>query len=157
MFRYIDTGNLIGTSATDSITLTGTQLNAILTGSARINLGSGTGDTTRPDVNSSELNTLGATDASIQGVEAISAATAGAGVAITLSGQTEAFSITGSANTDTITGDAGADTVAGALNTLLDDVINDDTFIFASGNGINNDNAAVNLNYCRSALSRWHK
>jgi hypothetical protein len=34
----------------------------------------------------------------------------------------------------------------GALNTLFDDVTNDDTFTFASGNGINNDNAAVNLN-----------
>ena len=34
----------------------------------------------------------------------------------------------------------------GALNTLFDDVTNDDIFTFASGNGINNDNVAVNLN-----------
>ena len=34
----------------------------------------------------------------------------------------------------------------GALNTLFDDATNDDTFTWASGNGINNDNAAVNLN-----------
>ena len=93
----IDTGNLIGTSGTDSITLTGAQLNAILTGSATINLGSGTGDTINLTSTSSDLNTLGDSNTSIQGVEAISAATAGAGVTITLSGQTEAFSITGSA------------------------------------------------------------
>ena len=45
-------------------------------------------------------------------MEAISAATAGAGVTITLSGQTEAFSITGSGNADTIAGGTGADTIA---------------------------------------------
>ena len=108
----IDTGNLIGTSGTDSITLTGAQLNAILIGSGTINLGAGTGDTINLTSTSSDLNTLGASNASIQGVEAISAATAGAGVTITLSGQTEAFSITGSANADTITGGEGADTIA---------------------------------------------
>ena len=116
----IDTGNLIGTSGTDSITLTGAQLNAILIGSGTINLGSGTGDTINLTSTSSDLNTLGATDASIQGVEAISAATAGAGVTITLSGQTEAFSITGSANADTITGGTGGDTiVAGGGNDTI--------------------------------------
>jgi hypothetical protein len=193
----IDTGNLTGTTGTDSITLTGAQLNAILTGSGTINLGSGTGDTINLTSTSSELNTLGATNASIQGMEAISAATAGAGATITLSGQTEAFSITGGSFADTIAGGTGADTIVagagadiisvgtsddnvrdvvrftaatdygdtvsnfdvtgtgaqvdvvqftGALNTLFDDVTNDDTFTFASGNGINNDNAAVNLN-----------
>ena len=116
----IETGNLIGTTGTDSITLTGAQLDAILIGSGTINLGSGTGDTINLTSTSSDLNTLGATNASIQGVEAISAATAGAGVTITLSGQTEAFSITGSANADTITGGQGADTiVAGAGNDTI--------------------------------------
>ena len=113
----IDTGNLIGTSGTDSITLTGAQLDAILTGSGTINLGSGTGDTINLTSTSSDLNTLGATNASIQGVEAISAATAAAGVTITLSGQTEAFSITGSANADTITGGRGRHDRAGAATT----------------------------------------
>ncbi len=95
------------------ITLTGDQLNIILNGSGTINLGAGTGDTINLTSTSSELNTLGAANASIQGVEAISAATAGAGVTITLSGQTEAFSITGSGNADTITGGTGADTITG--------------------------------------------
>ena len=129
----IETGNLIGTTGTDSITLTGAQLDAILTGSGTINLGSGTGDTINLTSTSTELNTLGGTNASIQGVEAISAATAGAGVTITLSGQTEAFSITGSANADTITGGTGADTIAaGAGN----DTINLANGQFISGESI---------------------
>src|SRR6185436_11153181 len=69
----IDIGNLTGTTATDSITLSGDQLNAILTGTGTIDLGGGTGDTINLTSTSSELNALGATDASIQGVEAISA------------------------------------------------------------------------------------
>ena len=127
----IDTGNLTGTSGTDSITLTGAQLNAILTGSATINLGSGTGDTINLTSTSSDLNTLGASNSSIQGVEAISAATAGAGVTITLSGQTEAFSITGSANADTITGGTGGDTIAaGGGNDILTGGTGSDQFVF---------------------------
>ena len=113
----VDTGNLTGTTGTDSITLTGAQLNAILIGSGTINLGSGTGDTINLTSTSSDLNTLGASNTSIQGVEAISAAEAAAGVTITLSGQTEAFSITGSAQADAITGGAGADTIAPAAAT----------------------------------------
>ena len=50
---------------------------------------------------------------SIQGVEAISAAGAAAGVTITLSGQTEAFAITGSDQADIITGGSAADTIVG--------------------------------------------
>ena len=127
----IDTGNLTGTSGTDSITLTGAQLNAILTGSGTINLGSGTGDTINLTSTSSDLNTLGASNTSIQGVEAISAATAGAGVTITLSGQTEAFSITGSANADAITGGTGGDTIAaGVGNDILTGGTGSDQFVF---------------------------
>src|SRR5262249_34927794 len=74
---------------------------------------------------SADLNTLGATNASIQGVEAISAATAAAGVTITLSGQTEGFTITGSANNDTITGGRGADTITGGAGI--------DRFVYSSG------------------------
>ena len=129
----IDTGNLTGTAGTDSITLTGAQLNAILTGSGTINLGAGTGDTINLTSTSTELNTLGGTNTSIQGVEAISAATAGAGVTIMLSGQTEAFSITGSGFADTITGGEAADTItAGAGN----DTINLASGDFDSGESI---------------------
>ena len=130
----IDTGNLIGTAGTDSITLTGAQLDAILTGSGTINLGSGTGDTINLTSTSSDLNTLGATNASIQGVEAISAAAAAAGVTITLSGQTEAFSITGSAYADTITGGTAADTIAaGGGNDTIAAGAGNDTINLANG------------------------
>jgi Ca2+-binding RTX toxin-like protein len=56
-----------------------------------------------------------AIDGDISNVEAVSASTAGAGVAIDLSTQTEGFTITGSGFADTITGTAAADTInAGA-------------------------------------------
>ena len=120
----VTTGNLTGTSGNDSITLTGAQLDAIIIGAGTINLGAGT-DTINLTSTSADLNTLGATNASIQGVEAISAATAGSGVTITLSGQTEGFTITGSANNDTITGGRGADTITGGAGV--------DRFVFNSG------------------------
>ena len=70
----IEIGNLTGTSGTDTITLTGAQLDAIIIGSGTINLSSGSGDTINLTSTSSDLNSLGATNASISGVEAISAA-----------------------------------------------------------------------------------
>jgi Ca2+-binding RTX toxin-like protein len=117
----VTTGNLTGTSGNE--TLTGAQLDAIIIGAGTINLGAGT-DTINLTSTSADLNTLGATNASIQGVEAISAATAGSGVTITLSGQTEGFTITGSANNDTVTGGRGADTITGGAGV--------DRFVFNS-------------------------
>ena len=117
----VTTGNLTGTSGNE--TLTGAQLDAIIIGAGTINLGAGT-DTINLTSTSADLNALGATNASIQGVEAISAATAGSGVTITLSGQTEGFTITGSANNDTITGGRGADTMTGGAGV--------DRFVFNS-------------------------
>ncbi len=109
----VETGNLIGTAGTDTVTLSGAQLDAILIGTGTINLGAGIGDTINLTSTSSDLNNLGATNASIQGVEAISASGAAAGVTIALTGQTEAFAVTGSNQADTITGGAGADTLVG--------------------------------------------
>ena len=114
----VETGNLTGTVSDDSITLTGAQLDAIIIGGGTINLGAGT-DTVNLTSTSADLNTLGATDASIQSVEAISAATAGAEVTITLSGQTEGFTITGSSSADSITTGSGNDTIVGAQNDTL--------------------------------------
>ena len=125
----VETGNLTGTANTDSVTLTGAQLNAILIGSGTINLGSGSGDTINLTSTSTDLNTLDG--ASIQGVEAISASTAAAGVTITLAGQTEAFTITGSGQADTITGGTGANTIeAGSGNDILVGDIGSDQFVF---------------------------
>ena len=110
----VETGNLTGTAGDDSVTLTGAQLDAILIGSGTINLGGGTGDTINLTSTSADLNTLGAgSNSNIAGVETISAATASAGVTITLSGQSEAFTVTGSSHADTITGGSGADTITG--------------------------------------------
>ena len=130
----VETGNLTGTAGTDTVTLTGAQLDAIVIGAGTINLGAGTGDTINLTSTSADLNTLGATNNnSIQGVEAISAAGAAAGVTITLSGQTEAFAITGSAQADTITGGTGADTIDAGAG---DDTINMATGQFVSGESI---------------------
>ncbi|MCW5692908.1 MAG: FecR domain-containing protein [Pseudolabrys sp.] len=110
---HVDTGNLTGTGGTDTITLTGLQLDNILIGSGKIDLGAGSGDTINLKSTSADLNTLGATNASIVGVEAISAAGAGASASIDLHGQSEAFTITGSANADTLIGGSGIDTING--------------------------------------------
>ena len=138
----VTTGNLTGSSGNDSITLSGAQLDAIIIGAGTINLGAGT-DTINLTSTSADLNTLGLTNASIQGVEAISAATAGSGVTITLSGQTEGFTITGSSGADTITagsgsdnisGDAGADVITGGAGAdTLSGGAGIDRFVFNSG------------------------
>ena len=78
----VETGNLTGTTGTDSMTLTGAQLDAIIIGAGTINLEEATGDndTINLTTTSSKLNTLGADTATdrIQGVEAISALPANA-------------------------------------------------------------------------------
>ena len=64
---------------------------------------------TSDSTNITNLNAHG--DDKIAGVEAISAASATAGVTINLNRQTEAFSITGGKGADTIDGGAGNDTI----------------------------------------------
>ena len=53
----VETGNLIGTAGTDSITLTGAQLDAIIIGAGTINLGAGSGDTVSLTSTSADLRT----------------------------------------------------------------------------------------------------
>ena len=120
----IATGNLVGSTGNDSVTLTGAQLDAILIGPGTIDLGTGTNDTITLTTTSAELNTLGATDASIQGVEAF---TLSGAATINLSGQSEAFTITGSGSADTITGGSGADTInAGNSNDTINGFVGAD-------------------------------
>jgi len=112
----VTTGNLLGFNGgagDDTITLTGTQLNAMLIGNGTIDLGGGTGDVINLKSTSTALNTLGLTDASIQGVETISGSAAASGVTINMSGQTEGFTLTGSTSGDTLTGGSGIDTISG--------------------------------------------
>lgn len=123
----VENGSLAGTAGTDSVTLSGPQLNAIVAGSGIVDLGAGSGDTINLTSTSTDLNMLGATNTSIQGVEAISAASAGAGVTIALGGQTEGFAVAGSNFNDTLTGGSGADTMTGGAgaDTLLGGAGND--------------------------------
>ena len=151
----ITTGNLTGTGGNDTVTLTGAQLDAIIIGTGTINLGGGGSDTINLTSTSDDLNTLGATDASIQGVEIISAATAASDVTITLSAQTEAFTVTGSSHDDTITGGLGADSISagdgddvivGAQNdTLLDGGANADTLRVGASFTSSSDAQIVNI------------
>ncbi len=55
----VETGNLTGTSGTDTVTLSGTQLDAIIIGSGTINLGTGTGDTINLTSTSTTLTASG--------------------------------------------------------------------------------------------------
>lgn len=114
----VDTGNLIGTTGDDTVTMTGTQLNAILIGAGTINFQGGTADTMNLTSTSTDLN--GLNDASVQGLEIISAASAGGAVTITLSTQTEGFTVTGGTSGDTITGGSGGDTIDGGAGTGSD-------------------------------------
>jgi len=133
----IETGNLTGTSGTDTITLSGSQLDAIIIGSGSINLGAGGVDTINLTSTSSDLNTLGSTDASIQGVEAISALAAGAGVTIILFGQSEAFTVTGSSGNDIIIGGIGNDVISSSGgNDIIIGSIGNDIMAGGSGNDI---------------------
>lgn len=113
----VTTGNLIGTSGNDSITLTGAQINAILAGAGTVDLGAGSADTINFTTSGpSEFNVFGRdSDAGIQGVEFVSAATATGNVTINLSGQSEAFTITGSAQDDSLLGGSGNDTISGGV------------------------------------------
>ena len=117
----VETGNLTGSTGNDVVTLSGAQLDAIIVGSGTINLNTGT-DTINLTSTSTDLNTLGANNASIAGVETISAAGAAAGVTLSVSGQSEGFTLTGSSQSDTITGGTGADTINGGAG--------DDTILY---------------------------
>lgn len=143
----VERSNLGGTGSNDTITLTGAQLDAIIAGTGIINLGAGSGDRINLTSTSSDLNALGAGDSSIQGVEVISAASAAAGVTISLAGQTEAFALTGSSFADDIRGGHGADTLqGGAGNDFMTYGAND----VSIGGGANIDtlmvNGAANIN-----------
>lgn len=146
----IENGSLTGTAGNDTVTLNGAQLNAILSGSGIVDLGAGNGDTVNLTSTSVDLNTLGATDNSIRGVEAISAATASAGVTISLGGQSEAFTLTGSGFADGITGGSGADRIVGGsgADTLQggagNDVITYSPTAAAIGGGADIDTLVVN-------------
>jgi protocadherin Fat 4 len=139
----VETSNLTGSSGSDTITLTGAQLNAILLGGGTINLGTGT-NTINLTSTSTDLN--GLANGSLTNVQNISAATAAAAVTIDLGNQTEAFTITGSAQGDTLEGGSGADTIDGGAGTdtitggdsadTMTGGADSDVFNFSAGDGV---------------------
>lgn len=133
-----ENGFLTGSTGNDDLTILSTQLDALIYGTGIIDFAGGT-DVINIDATSTDLNTLGLTDASILGLEEINASTAGASVTIDISGQTEGFNVTGSVNIDTITGGSGGDTLAAGDG---DDIVNG-----GAGNdtiGGQNDNDTLN-------------
>ena len=96
-------------------------------GADTINGGDGV-DTIVLTATSLDLNTAGATDTRLAGVEAINASTNTTGVIITMGGQTEGFSLTGGTGADKFTGGQGADSISGgAGNDLINGFIGADT------------------------------
>ena len=106
----VETGSLVGGINDDSIKLSGSQLDAILNGSGKIDLGGGN-NTINLTSTSSDLN--GLSDSSLTNVSTISASSSGSAVTINLANQSEAFSVTGSASNDTLTGGSGNDVING--------------------------------------------
>ena len=79
----VENGFLTGSTGNDNLTITGGQLDALIFGAGIIDFDTGT-DVLNITSTSADLNTLGATDGSITGLETISAATAAAGVLINI-------------------------------------------------------------------------
>ncbi len=139
----VETGNLVGDGNNNSVTLTGAQLDAIIQGTGTINLGAGASDTINITSTSADLNALGNTDASIQGVEIVSAALATAAVTIVTLGQTENLTFIGGnfddvlvsgLGNDIINGGAGNDTILAYLGAdTVDGGAGDDTLFLLSG------------------------
>ena len=108
----VETVKLVGTAGDDKLTLTGAQLDAILSGTASNSIDFGEGfDTIILTGDSAVFDRVA--NGSIENVELISATGVTANLVIDLSGQAEGLKITGGAGDDTITGGAGVDTIAG--------------------------------------------
>jgi Ca2+-binding RTX toxin-like protein len=103
--------SIAGDTAADTITLTGAQLDALL--SATNNSIDLQGGTNTIALTSTSIKLNSAMDEQIANVQNVSAAGATGAVTINLSSQTEGFNITGSGYADTITGSTGVDNIIG--------------------------------------------
>lgn len=110
----VENGFLVGSANADTLTVSGVQLNSLIYGSGIINM-SGDVDTLNITSTSTTLNTLGANDGSILGLETINASTAVAPITIDMNAQTEDFTIMGGLGSDNITGGSGDDTISSIL------------------------------------------
>jgi Ca2+-binding RTX toxin-like protein len=134
-----ESATLSGSAGADTLTLTGAQLNALF-GSAGTKLIDLLGGADTLNLSSTSTTLNGLTNGQIANLEAISAASAGAGVVITVSSQSEGFTITGSTFADTITGGSGADTITGGAGAdTLDGGNGNDVFNVANGDFVSGD------------------
>jgi Ca2+-binding RTX toxin-like protein len=108
-----ENGFLTGSTGNENLIISGAQLDSLIYGSGTIDFNTGTFDTINITSTSANLNTLGATDASISGLETISASTASASVNINMLGQNENINITGSNFIDNLIGGNGNDIISG--------------------------------------------
>ena len=153
-----ENGFLIGSAGNDTLTATGAQLDALVYGAGTIDFAGGGTDILNLTSTSVNLNTLGATDGSIVGLEEINASTAATLVTIDLSGQTEAITVTGSdilpgGVADVITTGAGGDIIfglqgndvinAGAGNDTIDGGLANDTVNAGDGDDVIIDTGGV--------------
>ncbi|UGX94085.1 Ig-like domain-containing protein [Bradyrhizobium barranii subsp. barranii] len=134
---------ITGGAGADSITAGGGNDKIIgFIGADIVNGGAGT-DTIVLSATSTGLNT--ATNAQITNVEAVSAASADAGVTIDIHNQSEKFIITGSAFADQIAGGGGADTLIGGLG--------DDTYIITNTGDTVVENAGEGTDTVQSSVT----
>ena len=86
-----ESGFLIGSASNNTLTITGAQLDNLVFGAGTIDFAGGGTDILNLTSTSVNLNTLGATDASVEGLEQIISTAATAGVTIDFNGQAEGF------------------------------------------------------------------
>jgi Ca2+-binding RTX toxin-like protein len=108
----VENGFLTGSAGADDLTISGAQLDALIFGSGTIDFSANT-DTLNLTSTSADLNSLGATDGSVVGVEIIDASNAATNVTIDLNGQSEDLIVSGSSSGDVLTTGAGDDTISG--------------------------------------------
>ena len=129
----VENGFLTGTAGNDTLTITGAQLDSLVFGGGTIDFSGGT-DVINLTSTSANLNTLGATDGSINGLEEVDASGAAAAVTIDLNAQLEDFTIVGSSFNDTLTAGAGNDVVnAGAGVDTIDTGAGDNYVLGGAG------------------------
>ena len=111
----VENGFLTGSTSDDDLTISGAQLDALVFGAGTIDFDTGS-DVLNLTLTSVNLNTLGATDASIEGLETIDLTIATTNVTIDLNGQSENFTVIGSdlnTTNDNITTGSGDDNISG--------------------------------------------
>ncbi len=132
----LESSSIIFSVGADNLTITGAQLDSFTTGLTTLDTLGGA-DVVNITSTSANLNTYGSVDGNLVGLGTISASSAGAGVEISVSGQTEAFTITGGGFADTLTGGSAADIINGGNgNNILTGLEGNDDITGGTGDDI---------------------